>query len=149
MREVLGRGFVLFNALQVFNCQFGLLSLLVDNLRQLVVLLLDFLDDFFLNALLLTDSGLHLRALLEGSLCMTEQLLELIYLKLTGLTECHTAATSTVQIEIAVIAESLVMDLTVGCQAVFVLAHGDLCLGVWLCHGLRRVIRRSRNCLRC
>ena len=90
---------------------------------RLVVLLFDFLDDFLLDALLLAHSGLHLRALLESSLCVTEQLLKLIYLKLTGLTECHTAATPTMQIEIAVIAERLVMDLAIGCQAVFVLAH--------------------------
>ena len=124
--EVLGRRLVLLDALQVLDREEGLLALLVDDRGKLVVLVLDLLDDLFLDALLLHHRVLHARALLERLVRLVEQVLELTDLERARLLERHAAAAATVQVEVAVVAEGLVMDAAIRRQFVFVLAHADL-----------------------
>ena len=91
----------------------SLFTLFVDNGCQLGILLLNLLDDLFFNALLLEDLGLHGRALLVGALSGAQKFLELADLERAGLFERHSATAATVQVEVAVIAEGLVVDATV------------------------------------
>ena len=128
LSEVLGRRCVLLDALQVLDCQKGLLSLLINYRCEPIILLLNFLNDFLLDALLLKDRVLHAGTIFKGSLCRLKKFVELIDLIRTGLLEGHTAATAPVKIEIAVIAESHVADLAVGSQNVLIVAraHSDL-----------------------
>ena len=64
--------------------------------------------------------------------------------------EGHTATAATMQVEVAIVAESLIVDATVGGQGVLVLAHPNLGLrhldglsdrlalrGLLRCYGLR------------
>lgn len=60
----------------MLDSQESLFSLFIDNSRELGILVLYFLDDFFLDTFLLLYSILHRGALLEGSLCLSEQLLK-------------------------------------------------------------------------
>ena len=57
--EVLRRGLVLLDTLEVLDCEECLLSLLVNNGFELVVLMLHLLDDFLLNAFLLHHRVFH------------------------------------------------------------------------------------------
>ena len=114
LREILRRRRILLNALQVLDRQKSLLSLLIDNRCELVVLVLDLLDNLFLDAFLLQDSVLHRGTLSKGLLCLVEQFVKLIDLQCARLLQCHAAATSTVLVEVAIVAESLVTDATVG-----------------------------------
>ena len=97
----------------MLNCQECLLTLLVDYGRELVVLVLYFLDNFLLDTLLLHDGVLHVRAGLEGRVGLIEQLLKLIDLESARLLQGHTATAPTVFLEIAVVAQGLVVDAAV------------------------------------
>ena len=94
--EVLGRRRVLLDALQVLYRQEGLLSLLINDRGEPIILLLNFLYDFLLDTLLLLDSGLHGGAICQGSLRLLKELLELVDLVRAGLLEGHTSATASV-----------------------------------------------------
>ena len=109
----------------------GLFSLFIDNSRELRILMLYFLDHLFLDAFLLLHSILHRGALLEGGSSLTEQLLKHAYLERARLFECHAATTPAMQIEVAVIAEGLIVDATVGRQVCFIItvAHSNFSLG--------------------
>ena len=112
----------------------GLLTLLINDSSQLVILLLDLLDNLVLYTLLLQHIVLHCGALLEGRSALVQKLFELADLKSTGLLEGHTTTAATMIIEIAVIAESDVMDAAVSGKQVLMLAHADLGLRrLWLC----------------
>ena len=100
----------------MLDSQEGLLSLFIDYSSELGILVLYFLDDLFLNALLFLYSILHGRALLEGSLCLTEQLLKHTNLISTSLFECHSATTPSMEVEIAIVAEGFIADATIGRQ---------------------------------
>lgn len=114
--EVLGRRCVLLDAFQVLDRQEGLLPLLINDSCESIILLLNFLDDFLFDALLLKDCVSHVGAICEGCLRGLKELLELIDLVSTGLLESHTSATTTVIIEKAVIAERHVANPAVSGQ---------------------------------
>ena len=77
LREILRRRRILLYALQVLDRQKSLLSLLIDNCCELVVLVLDLLDNLFLDAFLLQDGVLHRGTLAKGLLCLVEQFVKL------------------------------------------------------------------------
>ena len=120
-----------------------LLALLVDDRCEFGVLVLYLLDDLFLDAFLLLHGRLHRLALLECRVRLIQQLFELANLQGTRLFEGHSAPAPTVVIEVAIVAEGLVVDATVGRQRVLVLTHadfglGDLGSGLWVSLGLLR-----------
>ena len=96
--------------------QESLLPLLINDSCESIILLLNFLDDFFFDTLLLKDCVSHVGAICEGCLRGLKELLELIDLVSTGLLESHTSATTTVIIEKAVIAERHVANPAVSSQ---------------------------------
>ena len=144
MSEILGRWRVLLNTLKVLDSLEGLFSLFIDNSCELGILVLYFLDNFFLNTLLFLYSILHGGALLKGSLCLTKQLLKHANLILTSLFECHTATTPTMVVEVAIVAKGFITDATVGRQDGFVITitHSDFSL--W---DLKSFLNRLRRLL--
>ena len=92
--EVLRRRRVLLDALQVLYRQEGLFPLLINDRCESIILLLNFLDDFLFDSLLLKDRVFHGGALCQGCLRGLKELLELIDLVRTGLLEGHTSATA-------------------------------------------------------
>ena len=92
--EVLRRRRVLLDALQVLDRQEGLFPLLINDRCESIILLLNFLDDFLFDSLLLKDRVFHGGALCQGCLRGLKELLELIDLVRTGLLEGHTSATA-------------------------------------------------------
>ena len=110
----------------MLNRQERLLSLLINDRCEPIVLLLHLLDDFLFNSLLLKNSGLHFRALAESKIGLAEKLLKLTDLVHARLLQGHASAALNMIIEVAVIAESHVTDTAVGRQGVLVLAHGNL-----------------------
>ena len=131
------------DTLEVSDREECLLTLLVDDRCEFGVLVLYLLDDLFLDAFLLLHGRLHRLAILEGRVCLVEQLFELANLQGTRLFEGHSASAPTVVIEVAVVAEGLVVDAAVSRQRVLVLTHadfglGDLRSGLWVSLGLLR-----------
>ena len=126
LSEILGRWRVLLNTLQVLDRLERLLSLLIDDGGESVILLGDLLDDLFLDTLLLHNRALHRSAFREGALSRTEKLLKLADLELTGLSKGHTATTATVQIEVAIVAQGLIVNLAVSGEGVLVFAHANI-----------------------
>ena len=102
-----------------------MLALLVDYGGEFVVLVLDLLDDFLLDTLLLKHSVLHRGALIQCLVSLAEQLLELVDLERAGLLECHAATAATMQVEVAIVAEGLVVDATVSGQDGLIIARTD------------------------
>ena len=88
----------------MLDSQESLFSLFIDNSRELGILVLYFLDDFFLDTFLFLYSILHGGALFEGGSCLTEQLLKHTNLKSPGLFECHSAPAPAMQVEVAIVA---------------------------------------------
>ncbi len=113
LSEILRRWRVFLNALQMLDSEESLLTLLVNNGGKLVVLVLDLLDDFLFDALLFKNSVFHGRALAKGFVGLVEELLELVYLQGGGLLEGHSATAASVQVEVAIVAEGLVVDAAV------------------------------------
>ena len=111
----------------MFDSQESLLALLVNDCCQLGILLLHLLDNLLLDALLLKDLSLHGGALLVGCFSRAQKFLELVDLECAGLFERHSATAATVQVEVAVIAEGLVVDAAVSLEGVLVVAHANLC----------------------
>ena len=72
--------------------------------------MLDLLDDLFLDAFLLIHRVFHLRAIVEGLRRQVEQLLELADLVLAGLLESHASSAAAMVVEVAVVAEGLIVD---------------------------------------
>ena len=134
--EILGRRRVLLDTIQVLDCLESMLTLLVNNSIEPLVLLRHLLDDLLFDTLLLHDGALHGRALFEGSLRLVEQLLKVTDLQLGGLLEGHTAPAAAMIIEVTIVAECLVVDLAVRGQIVLVLAHSNLGLRGGRRHGL-------------
>ena len=60
----------------MLDCQEGFFALFIDDSRELGILVLYFLDDFFLDTFLLLHSILHRGALLECRPCLSEKLLK-------------------------------------------------------------------------
>ena len=75
--------------------------------------MLHFLDDLFLDAFLLLHSRLHGLAILKRCVRVVKQLFELANLEGTRLFESHSASTPTVVIEVAIVAESLIVDAAI------------------------------------
>ena len=100
----------------MLDCQEGLFSLLVNDRSESIILLLDLLHNFLLDALLLQYRRLHHRALRQRCVSLSQKLLELSDLIGTRLLQGHTTATATMIIEVAVIAERLVVDSAVSCE---------------------------------
>lgn len=125
----------------MLDCLESLFSLLVDNCSEPLILLRDLFYDLLFDTLLLHDRALHCRALLEGSLRLVEQLLEIADLQLGGLFEGHTAPAAAMQIEVTIVAQRLVVDLAVSCQIVLMLTHSNFGLRGGRRHGLRWVTR--------
>ena len=115
----------------MLDSQEGLFSLFIDNGRELGILVLYFLDDFFLDTLLFLYSILHGGALLESSFCLTEQLLKHANLVSTSLFECHSTTAPSVIVEVTIVAEGFIADATVGRQGclVITITHSDFSLG--------------------
>ena len=115
----------------MLDSQEGLFSLFINDSGELGILVLYFLDDFFLDSFLLLYSILHGRALLEGSLCLIKQLLKHTNLVSASLFECHSTTAPSVVIEVAIVAEGLIADATVGRQdrLVTAITHSDFSLG--------------------
>ena len=90
--------------------------MLIDDGRKLGVLLLHLLDDLFLDAFLLEDLSLHGGALLVGCFGRAQELLKLVDLECAGLFERHSATAASMQVEVAVIAEGLIVDAAVSLQ---------------------------------
>ena len=67
------------------NCKESLLTLLIDDCCKLGVLVLNLLDDFFLDAFLLLNGRLHSLTILIRCVCLIKQLFELANLDLTRL----------------------------------------------------------------
>ena len=128
----------------MLDSQEGLFSLFIDNSRELGILVLYFLYDFFLDTFLLLYSILHGGTLFEGGPCLTEQLLKHANLKSAGLFECHSATAPAMQVEVAIVAEGLIMDATVGRQGGLIITVTDSYLSLWhlegVLYGLRRLL---------
>lgn len=115
--------------------QEGLFALLVHDSRQLRVLLLHLFDDFFLDTLLFHHSVFHGGAFLEGCASLVEQVLKEVDLERARLSQGHAATAARVQVEVAIVAEGLVVDAAVGRQSVLMIAHADFRMG----HGVRHM----------
>ena len=96
LSEVLRRGSVLLYALKVLNREECLLSLLVHDGLELIVLMLDLLHNLLFDSLLLHHDGFHGGTGGEGSVSLIEQLFELADLESAGLLEGHTATAAAV-----------------------------------------------------
>ena len=131
LSEILGRRRILLDALQVLDRQESLLSLLIDDRCELVILVLHLLDDLFFDAFLLENCVLHCGTLAKGFLCLIKQLVKLVDLQGAGLFQCHATSASTVLVEVAIVAECLIAHATIRGQLrlILTLAHADLSLG--------------------
>ena len=71
------------------------------------------LDDLFLNTFLLLYGRLHGLAILKRCIRLVKQLFKLANLKGSRLFEGHSASTATMVIEVAIVAESLVVNAAI------------------------------------
>lgn len=94
----------------MFDCHESFLSLLINDRCEPVVLLLYFLDNLLFDAFLLRHRVFHIGAVCESFIGLLEEFLKLINLVRARLLKCHTATTSTMIVEVAIVTEGLIMD---------------------------------------
>ena len=70
LSEIFRRWRILLNAFKMLDCQISVLALFIDDGSKLVVLSLNFLDNLLFDAFLLHHSGLHVIAIMQGSVCI-------------------------------------------------------------------------------
>ena len=137
MGEVLWRRGILLNTLQILDCVESLLSLLIYDFLKCFVLVVYLLDNLLLDAHLLLDGVLHIRARCILVICLLEHIFKLINLLGSSLLQSLTSSAGGMIIEVAIIAESLVVITTVSGELIFVLTHANnpLWLLLWLVRG--------------
>lgn len=116
LREIFGRRLVLLHALKVLDYVLSLELLFVNDRLELVVLLVDFLQHFFLKTFLAHHPVLHVRARLQGLAALRQNRLVLGDLTGCRLLQRHALAAGPVIREVTVVTKSHIVCLTENCE---------------------------------
>ena len=100
---------------EVLNRKKGLLTLLINDCCKFSVLVLNLLDDFFLDAFLLLNSRFHGLTILERCVRLVKQLFKQANLDCTRLLKGHSASVGTIMcFEVTIVAEGLIARWAIG-----------------------------------
>lgn len=141
--EVFWRRFILLDAFEVLYDVMSLQLLFVDDRFELVILFVDLLQDFFLEALLAHHAVLHVRARLNCLGTLRQNRLILRYLSRRCLLERHALAARSMILKVTIVAKRHVMCLTEDCKLLIVGTNLYLTFHLFVCGAVAIINMRS------